>query len=277
MPRSIWSGAISFGLVNIPVKLYSAVHEHDLHFHYVHEKDGSRIGYEKVCKKEGKPVDEDEIVKAYQWSEDEYVPMDDADFEAAAATDQGKTLELSDFVDYEEIDPVYFARTYHLGPVEGAEKVYALLARALEESGLAGIGTFVMRDRQQLGCLRVRDGVMTLEKMYFHDEVRPLDDVYPDRKPRVDKKQLDMALDLIDKLKAPFRPEQYEDTYSKALREIVKKKRTGQTIEAPATPEQPEDKPDLMDLLQRSLEASTGKRKRGSTPAKKRKKATARR
>lgn len=260
-PRSLWSGAISFGLVNIPVKLYSAVHEHDLRFHYIHEKDGSRIGYEKVCKKEGKKVPDDEIVKAYQWSESEYVPMEDSDFEAAAATDQGKTLDLLDFVEHDEIDPVYFERTYHLGPAEDAEKVYALLARALEESGLSGIGTYVLRNRQQLGCLRVHDGVLTLEKMYFHDEIRPLDDIVPDRRPRVAKKQLDMALDLISDLKTSFDPSAYEDTYSDALREIVKRKRKGETIEAPDSPEQPSETPDLMDLLQQSLDAS---RKKGS-------------
>lgn len=258
-PRSLWSGAISFGLVNIPVKLYSAVHEHDLRFHYVHEKDGSRIGYEKICKKEGKKVPEDEIVKAYQWSDTEYVPMEDSDFEAAAATDQGKTIDLLDFVDHGEIDPVYFERTYHLGPAEGAEKVYALLARALEESGLSAIGTFVMRNRQHLGCLRVHDRVLTLEKMYFHDEIRPLDDIVPDRRPRVEKKQLDMALKLIADSKTAFDPTAYEDTYSDALREIVKRKRKGQTIEAPDTPEQPSETPDLMDLLQQSLDASRKK------------------
>ncbi len=226
MPRSLWSGAISFGLVNIPVKLYSAIHEHDLRFHYVHEKDGSRIGYEKVCKKEGKKVPEDEIVKAYQWSDTEYVPMEDSDFEAAAATEQGKTLDLLDFVEHDEIDPVSFERTYHLSPAEGAEKVYALLARALEESGLSAIGTYVMRNRQQLGCLRVHDG---------------------------------------------FDKTDYEDTYSDALREIVKKKRKGQTIEAPETPEQPSETPDLMDLLQQSLDTSKKKspRSRGHSSSSK--------
>src|ERR671919_2200124 len=158
MPRAIWSGAISFGLVNVPVRMYSAIDEQDIHFHYVHEKDGSRIGYEKICKKEDKPVPDDEIVKAYEYAKGKYVYMTDEDFEAAAVEGY-KTIDITDFVPRDEIDPIYFERTYYLGPQEGAEKVYALLRRAMEEAGLAGIAKYVMREKQQLGALRVHDGV----------------------------------------------------------------------------------------------------------------------
>jgi DNA end-binding protein Ku len=267
MPRSIWSGAISFGLVNVPVKMYSAIHERDLHFHFVHEKDGSRIAYEKVCKKEGKAVPEDEIVKAFEFTKDEYVLMEDKDFDAAAAIEQGKTIEIEDFVEYEEIDPIYFERTYHLGPADGAEKVYALLCKAMDESGLAAIAKYVMRNKQQLGCLRVRDKAITLETMYFADEIRPLDDIVPTPRPRVSAKELEMAADLIEKLRAPFKPEQYEDTYRDALCEIIERKRKGETIKAPRAPKAAET-PDLMELLQASLEETRSKRSRGGSKRK---------
>src|SRR5437588_7649317 len=126
MPRSIWSGSISFGLVNIPVRLYSAVQEHKLHFHLVHEKDSSPIGYQKICKAEGKPVPDDEIVKAFEYRKGRYVFMEDEDFEQAQA-DGYKSIDVTDFVPYEEIDPIFFAKTYFLGPSAGAERVYSLL------------------------------------------------------------------------------------------------------------------------------------------------------
>jgi DNA end-binding protein Ku len=253
MPRSIWSGAISFGLVNVPVRMYSAVSEHNLHFNFIHVKDGSRIGHEKICKEEGKPVPDSEIAKAFNWEGEEYVVMADEDFDAASAHEQGKTIEIKDFVDYDEIDPIYFERTYMLGPDEGAERVYALLARAMDESGLAAIAKYVMRDKQNLGCLRVRDGLITLEKMYFADEVRPLDPLRPEKESSVDQKELDMATQLIDSLRTPFEPERYHDTYRDTLCEIIKQKREGETITAPDT-EKPAAAPDLMAALQASID-----------------------
>ena len=257
MPRAIWTGAISFGLVNVPVRMYSAIDEHKLHFNYIHEKDGSRIGYETVCKEEGKPVPEDEIVKAFEWEKGEYVPMRDEDFEKAQE-DSYKSIDIRDFVDYDDIDPIFFERSYYLGPQDGAEKVYALLVRAMEESGRAAIAKFVMRDKQNLGCLRVSDGTLLLEKMYFADEIRSADGIAPDvKKGDVDKREVEMAQALIDKLYGPFEPEQYTDTYRDTLCEIIKAKRKGETIEE-AKPEKPKAAPDLMAALQASLEASSG-------------------
>src|ERR671915_1279295 len=151
MPRAIWSGAISFGLVNVPVRMYSAIDEQDVHFHLLHAKDGSRIGYEKVCKKEGKPVPDEEIVKAFEYEKGEYVRMTDEDFEAAEVDTGHKTIDIRDFVPYDEIDPIYFERTYYLGPQDGGERVYALLARAMERSGLAAVASYVFHDREHLG------------------------------------------------------------------------------------------------------------------------------
>ena len=263
MPRAIWSGAISFGLVNVPVRMFSAIDEHKLHFNYIHEKDGSRIGYEKVCKTEGRPVPDDEIVKAFEWEKGEYVPMRDEDFERAQE-DTYKAIDIQDFVDYDEIDPIYFERTYYLSPQDGAEKVYALLVRAMEESGRAAIAKYVMRDRQNLGCLRVNDGVLHLEKMYFADEIRPGEDHKPNvKKGDVDKREVEMAEALIDKLYGPFEPDKYEDTYRDTLCEIIKAKREGETIEEPK-PEKPKAAPDLMEALKASLEqADKGKSTNG--------------
>jgi DNA end-binding protein Ku len=266
-PRAIWSGAIQFGLVNVPVRMYSGIDEHKLHFHYLHKKDDSRIGYEKVCKKEEKPVPDKEIVKAFEFEKGEYVYMADEDFQTAAAEAEGfKTIDIRDFVPYEEIDPIYFERTYYLGPADGADKVYRLLVKAMEDSGLAAIAKYVMRDKQHLGCLRVREGVITLEKMYFADEIRPVDGVKP-KASKVSKQELEMARQLIESLSASFRPEQYKDTYRDALCAIIKKKRKGEEVHVDTGAEEEERVPDLMEALRASLRAtdgrSNGKRRRG--------------
>jgi DNA end-binding protein Ku len=259
MPRAIWSGAISFGLVNVPIRMYSGIQEHKLQFHYLHEKDDSRIGYEKVCKKEDKPVPDSEIVKAFEYRKGEYVYMTDEDFEAAGAAAEGfKTIDIRDFVPYEDIDPIYFERTYYLGPAEGADKVYRLLVQAMEDSGLAAIAKYVMRDKQNLGCLRVRDGVMTLEKMYFADEIRPIDEIKP-KSAKVAKQELEMARQLIESLSGSFEPRKYEDTYRDALCEIIGRKRKGEEVHVDTGAEEEERVPDLMEALRASLRASEGR------------------
>jgi DNA end-binding protein Ku len=260
MPRAIWSGAIQFGLVNAPVKMYSAIDEHDLELHLVHEKDGSRIGYQKVCKKEGKEVPADEIVKAYEVEEGELVYLTDEDFEAAGE-EAYRAIEVLDFVPHEEIDSIVFKRSYYLGPADGAEKVYALLSRAMDESGLTAIARYVFHDRQQLGALRVRDGVILLENMYFADEIRPAKDIAP-KGQRVDKKELEMAETLIDRFTSKFDHEKYRDEYQDRLRKIVQRKRKGEEIHA-AAPEEPEEAaaPDLLEALRASVESAKSKSK----------------
>jgi DNA end-binding protein Ku len=258
VPRAIWSGAISFGLVNVPVRMYSAIQENDLHFHLVREKDGSRIGYEKVAKKDGKPVADDEIVKAYETDSGKLVYMTDDDFEAAEQKGY-RSIDISDFVPYEQIDPIYFEHTYYLGPQDGAERVYALLVRALERSGLVGIGTFVMRQREQLGALRVRDGALTLEKLFFADEVREPDEVTPARKVKVEKRELQMATELIDRFSGDFDPSKYRDTYRDALLKVIRQKQKGKEITVPERQE-PSTPDDLMEALRASLDAAKGKR-----------------
>jgi len=273
-PRALWTGTITFGLVNVPVRVYSAVHQHKLDFHLVHEKDDSPIGYQKVCKLEEKPVPNDEIVKAYEFKKGEFVQLTDEDFEAVQVEGQ-HSIDLEDFVPYEDIDPAFFAHTYLVGPQDGAEKTYALLVRAMEESGLAGIGKFVMRSRQYLGCLRVREGTLTLEQLYFADEVDPPAGIVPNRLPSVAKKELDMALTLIDGFSGDWQPEKYEDTYTAALREVVKAKRRGKDVHELRGPEDEEAPPDLMEALRLSIEQSQKSRRK--KPAARKKRATAKR
>jgi DNA end-binding protein Ku len=263
MPRAIWSGAISFGLVNVPVRMYSAIDEKDVHFHLIHEPDGGRIGYRKFCKAEEKLVPDDEIVKAFEVKKDELVVLADEDLESVKA-EGVKTIEISDFVPYEEIDPIYFDRTYFLGPQDGGEKVYALLREAMEQTGLAAIAKYVMRDRQHVGCLRVREGVISLEKMFFHDEIRPSDDLAPGKR-KVAKAELKMATALIEQFTGKFEPEKYKDTYRNALLAIIKAKQKGETITA-APVEEEEEPEDLLAALKASVDAA--KQRKGSVRAK---------
>jgi DNA end-binding protein Ku len=261
MARAIWSGSISFGLVNIPVRMFSAVAEHKLRFKLVHRADDAPIGYEKVCKKEGKPVPDEEIVKAYEVSKGKLVHVDDEDFEAAQV-EGSHTFDITDFVPVEEIDPIYFERSYYLAPQESGVKVYMLLVRAMEDAGLVAVGTFVMRDREYLGCLRIRDGLITLERMHFADEIRPADELRPSRA-RVNKKELEMAASLIDRFKGSFDPSKYEDTYTDRLLDAIKRKQRGEEVHVAAEPE-PEEAPDLMEALRASVEAHSAPRPKAS-------------
>jgi DNA end-binding protein Ku len=201
-------------------------------------------------------------------SKGEYVYLDEEDF-AAAKVEGYKTFEIHDFVDYEEIDPIFFERTFYLGPQDGAEKVYSLLVKAMANAGLAAIGTYVMREREQLGCLRVREGALTLERMYFANEIRPIKEIKP-RAGSVAKSELEMAAQLIDRFTGKFKPEKYKDTYTAALKKVVKAKQRGKDVHvAPEEPEEAEP-PDLMEALRASLESHAGRRaspgagKRGS-------------
>ena len=262
--RSLWTGSISFGLVNVPVRVYTAVHEHRLRFQLVHAKDDGPIGYEKVCKLEGKAVPDDEIVKAFEVRKGELVHLEDEDFEAAKV-EGARTIELEDFVPYEQIDSTFFSHTYLVGPQEGAERPYALLVKAMEDSGLAGVGKFVMRSRQYLGCLHVRNGTLTLEQMYFEDEIDPPGDVVPSRLPSVAARELELATSLIESLSGDWRPDRYEDTYTDALLAVVRRKQKGEEVrEAPQVEE--EEPPDLMEALRASVAAAGKSRRRGRSP-----------
>ena len=262
MPRAIWSGSVAFGLVNVPVRMFSAVEEHTLHFRLVHEPDASPIGYDKVCKKEGTPVPDSEIVKAFEVEKGRFVYLTDEDFGTAEAEAQGaRTIDIRVFVPFEEIDPIFFERTYYLGPAEGGERVYALLARALQETGLAAVAKFVLRNKDTLACLRVRDGVLTLERMHFIDEIRPADEVGT-KGVKVEKAELDMAKRLIEEFSGAFQPERFQDTYRDKLCEIIRAKERGEAVPS-AEIEEPEAPTDLMAALRASVEAARSRRDGG--------------
>jgi DNA end-binding protein Ku len=261
MPRALWSGAISFGLVNAPVRMYTAISEHNVHFNLLHKKSGARIHYKKVTDSHPRDIPDDQIVKGYEVSEGEYVTLTDEEI-AAAHVEGDKVIEIHDFVPLDEIDPIAFERTYYLGPTEGAERVYALLARALESSGLVGVASFVFHDRDQLACLRVRDGAILLERMYFADEIRDRAGILPGKQASVDKGQLKLAVDLIERMKGSFDHSAYHDRYRERLVQIVDKKRKGETISAPEV-ERRRAPDDLMAALQESLDAAVGKARKG--------------
>jgi DNA end-binding protein Ku len=266
MPRPLWSGSISFGLVNVPVRMYSAVREHKLHFHFVHEKDNSPIGYQKICKAEEKPVPDDEVVKAFEYKKGEYVFMEDEDFEQAQV-DGYKTIDVTDFVPADEIDPIYFAKTYYLGPNTGAEKVYSLLVQALEDSELVAVNKFVMRERQHLGALRVVDGVLVLEQLYFADEIQPAGEIKP-AKQRIGQEELKMARQLVESGTTSWKPERYKDTYQQELKKAIEAKRKGKAVHRAAEVDEGEEPIDLMEALRTSVQqAKRGRKTTGRRPA----------
>jgi DNA end-binding protein Ku len=265
MPRAIWKGSISFGLVNAPVAMYAAISERTLHFHLVHKPDMAPIGYEKVCKRHKKAVPDKEIARAFDLK-GKTVLMEDKDFEAARAEGY-HAITVLDFVPLDQIDPIYFERTFFLGPAdEGAGHVYALLAKALETSELAAVCSYIFHQREHLGCLRSRDGVLLLEKLYFADEVRS----HKEHKPagqRIDRRELQMAQDLIDRMAGDFDIGRYKDRYRQQLMGVIRKKARGGTIEVPETPTA-KTAPDLMEALRASLEgAGSARRKTASKKA----------
>jgi DNA end-binding protein Ku len=258
-PRSLWTGSIAFGLVNVPVRLYTAVHEHRLRFHLVHAKDDGPIGYEKVCKLEDRPVPDDEIVKAFEVSKGKLVHLEDADFEAAHVPGS-RAIELEDFVPYDQIDPTFFAHAYLVGPQDGAERAYALLVKAMEDSGLAGIGKFVIRNRQYLGCLRVRDGVLLLEQMHFADEIDAPKGIVPTKLPKPSGRELELATGLIESLSGDWKPAKYRDTYTDALLAAIERKQKGEEVHAAPEPEE-EAPTDLLEALRASVQAAQEERR----------------
>jgi DNA end-binding protein Ku len=267
MARSIWTGSVSFGLVNIPVRVFSAIREHDVRFHQL-APDGSRIHYKRVSEKSGREVDFDQIRKGYETSKGRYVVFDKDELsDLAPATT--KMIEIEDFVALEDIDPIYFDRTYHLAPAgEGAKRSYGLLAAVMEEKQRIGIGRVVMREKQYLAAVRPYGKGLALSTMLFADEVVPQStiDAIPARKPGIDGRQKKMAGQIVDSLAREWDPKRYHDDYEEGLRKIIAAKSKGKTIER-IEPEPSAEVLDLMDALRASLDRGASRRK----PAKARK------
>jgi DNA end-binding protein Ku len=266
MARAIWSGTISFGLLNVPVKLYSAVARRNIALREIRESDSARIKHRRVAEGTDEEVPYENIVKAYELSPDQYVPLS-KDEMAALAPEKTRAIDVQDFVDIEEIDPMYFDSPYYLGPADGAEKAYSLLGAAMENSGKAAIARFVFRNKEHLAAIRSSDGVLTLTTMRFHDEVVPADelDVIPDKKQKVAKREREMAEQLIDSLSTEFEPNSYRDEYREQLLSLIERKAEGKEIVAPEAEAPKETKaPDLMAALEESIAAvkdKSGKKK----------------
>ena len=262
MARAIWSGSISFGLVNVPVKLYSAVSAKDVHFHQLEESTGARIKYKRVSEESGKEVPYEKIVKGYELDNGSMVIVTNEDLDAVAP-EQNRVVEIEDFVALDDIDPVYFENTYYLAPDgKAAAKAYGLLVQAMDRSGKVAIGRFVMRTKQYLAAIRPRDGLLVLETLYFADEVRGRDDVGDFEDTEVSDRELKIADQLIESLTVDWDPERYEDTYREQVLDVIQRKAEGEEIVAPPAQEQAKVV-DLMAALEASLEASRGRTRGG--------------
>jgi DNA end-binding protein Ku len=278
MARSIWSGSISFGLLNVPVKLYSAVARRNIALREIRESDSSRIKHRRVAEGTEEEVPYDKIIKAYEITPGQYVPIG-KDEMAALAPEKSRAIDVQDFVDIEEIDPKYFDSPYYLGPAAGAEKAYSLLASAMESSGKAAIARFVFRNKEHLAAIRAGEGVLTLTTMRFADEVVPadeLEDVFPEGAQKVAKKEQQMAEALIDSLTTKFDPSSYRDEYREELLALIERKAEGKEIVASdSEPAQATKAPDLMAALEESIAAVKDKGAKKKPAAAKKSKAPA--
>jgi DNA end-binding protein Ku len=260
MPRAIWTGSISFGLVNVPVKLFSAVHSEDIAFHQLEESSGARIKYKRVSEKTGREVPWEKIVKGYELGKGRYVvvtPEELEDYQPKAT----KSVEIEDFVDLADIDPIYYDSTYYLAPSgegDGAVKAYRLLLEAMEKQQKVGIGRFVMRTKQYLAAIRPYDGVLALSTMLFEDEIVPRSEVkeLTVRGGSVSDKELRMASQIIESLTTDWKPSRYHDTYREAVLELIQKKAKGEEIVVDEDEKQPQKVVDLMAALEASLAAA---------------------
>ena len=257
--RSLWTGSITFGLVTIPVKLYVAVREKNIQFHMLHDQDTVRLQRKMVCPADGKEVHNEHVVKGYEVSPGEYVVVREEELEAAAPK-KSHTIEIEDFVDMDDIDPVYFDRPYYVLPQEQGTKPYRLLVEAMEKSKKVGIARFVMRNKEYLCALRTQDGAIVLETMHFNDEVIPVDKVdgVP-HKAKADERELKMAAQLIESLSTKFKPEKYHDTYREAVKKIIEKKAEGEEIVTPPVAKESKGRAtNLMAALEASLAKARG-------------------
>jgi len=266
MARAIWSGTISFGLVSVPVRMTTATESKELRFHFLHKDDLAPIGYDKVRKDTGEHVDPDEIVRGFEIEKGRYVELTDEDIDRLDI-ELTHSIDICDFVDIDDIDPIYFRKAYYLQPDQGAEKPYRLLLAALEDTGKVAIAKVVIRNKQHLACLRPWEGTIVLETMYFHDEIRQPESA--NGKGELRKAEIEMARTLVENLSGDFKPDKYDDTYRKELLALLKEKAETGKISAPRDDEdEGGEVVDLMAALRESVER-TKQQKSRKTAAKK--------
>jgi DNA end-binding protein Ku len=259
MPRSLWSGSLSFGLVNVPVAMFSAVRDVDLHFNQLHEKDAARIETRRFCAEEDKEIRYDEIGRAYDMEDGRTVVLSDEDLDAVAPR-KTRTIDIEAFVKLAEIDPIYFDHPYFLAPVgdsEGPRRAYQLLVETMKQAGEVAIGRFVMRTKEYLVAIQVRDERLSLTTMLFGDEVRSTDGI-PTGGKKPAKAEVDQAVALIEALATDWDPTAYKDEYRARLEDVIDRKRKGKKISAPKPEKAPSPVPDLMAALEKSLADAQG-------------------
>jgi DNA end-binding protein Ku len=266
MPRTMWKGAISFGLVSIPVKMYPATEEKSLSFNQLHDEDHGRIRYKRVCEKDGEEVSFEHIVKGYEVEKGSYVVLEDEDLDKVPV-ESTRAIDILQFVDMTEIDPIYYKKTYYLVPEETGVKPYALLRKALGDDGKVGIAKVAFREKEHLCALRIKDKAFVLETMYWPDEIRAADFDELDKAPSVREQELKMARSLIDSLTEDWDPTEFKDEYREALLDIVEKKVAGEEIEVVEEPE-PTKVADLMEALKASVEAAKSSQKKSAPKTK---------
>jgi DNA end-binding protein Ku len=273
MPRAMWKGAISFGLVTIPVSVYPATEEKTLRFNQLHDEDGGRIRMKRTCSIDGEEVGYEHIVKGYEYEKDRYVILTDEDFEAIPV-ESSRAIDIQQFVELEEIDPVQYKKSYYLVPEETGAKAYALLREALNRSGKVGIAKVSFRDKEHLAALRFRDEAFVLETMYWPDEIREADFGGVDVSAKIRPNELEMAQTLIENLTADWDPTELKDDYREALLRIVEAKINGEEIEI-VEAEPTAKVVDLMEALKASVAAAKKEPKAQPEPKKKPAKKTA--
>lgn len=266
--HTMWKGSISFGLVNIPIKLHAATEDKDIKLRTLHNKCHTPIKYEKVCLVCEQEVSNEDIVKAYEYTKGKFVVLDQEDLEHLRKENEDKAVEIIDFVKMEQIDPIYFDRSYYMSPSEGGSKAYSLLRKALEESQKVGLAKIIIRSKEQLAVIRVYENTLLMETIHYPDEVRAVGGVpsIPSGE-NVTKKELDTAILLIDQLTTDFQPDKYKDDYRTALLELIEAKRSGQEIVTPTAKEAISNVTDLMAALQASIDRT--KPKKVASPRKK--------
>ena len=262
MARAIWKGSISFGLVNIPIALYTATRREELRFRLLRKDDLSPVNYKRVAEKDGKEVPWDQIVKGYEYEKGKYVVLKEEDFQRVDL-EATQTVDIKDFVDQEEIDPMFFYKPYYLEPQKGGDKAYALLRDALKDTNKVGIAKVVIKTRQYLAGVKPEDGALVLELMHFADELADPEKLHLPRKMEAGKREMNMARSLIDSMTSKWEPEKYKDEYREALMEVIEEKveAGGKEIEEkPRKAPKPTKVIDLVTVLQKSLEQAGGKR-----------------
>jgi DNA end-binding protein Ku len=270
----MWKGTISFGLVNIPVKMHAATENKDIKLRQLHKECESPIKYEKVCPVCDREVKNEEIVKAYEYAKNKFVILDEAELKALQKEQDDKAVEILDFIKLEEIDPIYFEKSYYLSPNDGGTKAYGLLRSALKDTGKIGIAKMMIRSKEQLAVIRVYENTLVVETIHYPDEVRDVQEV-PNVPEQVEtaKKELDTAKMLIEQLTTEFEPEKYTDEYRTALMELIEQKKNNEevTTAKEAETKTPTGADNLMDALQASLDRAKKEKPKPKQPQKKKK------